>query len=329
LEFVDKEEEWLESSIKQNTKLHHAKAMSYLKEFMQETPENILKRRTEEAKRFNTRVIGFWKWLKESKKLSESTASSYVFGVAGFFSYYELDLKLRGKIPDTKMKIEGYEPKLEHLQMMFRLGDLQTKLVLSIMRDVPCRVGDLVKSVIPRIGEGEFLIESEKENVVGKCYVSEETLELYKQLEKASLALPTTKGGIAKLLERISNVASVPVWNPHLLRKLFFTTATNLNINSNVVKVLIFKSVPKDILTYLLNRSELKEAWKQVINAIPMEAKTNGRVDSMQESLDLLMKAFRKMVEKELNSGMYERGPYMELKEKPTDRQVLEKYLEA
>lgn len=321
---MDKEQEWLTSLIKENTKLHHTTSMVYLKEFLGKTPEEILEMRQEEGKRFNTRMVMFWKWLQDKKGLSESTSSSYVFGTAGFFSYYDLDLKLKGKIPDTKMKIETYQPNIEDIQRIFRLGDLQIKTLLGAMRDVPCRVGDLVKKVIPRLKEKEFLIESEKESIVGKCYLSPETSELYNQLEEAGLTLPTTKRGISKMLERACNVAGVIVWNPHILRKYFFTTASNLNINRDILRVLMFKSVSKDVLTYLLNREELRISWQQIVNAIPLENR-NGKITNVEKELSELKQALH-IIWKYTNTPS-ETGSLYSMME-PAERIILEKILE-
>jgi hypothetical protein len=77
------------------------------------SPEELLELRKAEGKRFNTRIIMFWKFLQEKKNLSKSTSSSYVFGASAFFSYYDLDLKLKGRIPDTKMKLDVNIPTLE------------------------------------------------------------------------------------------------------------------------------------------------------------------------------------------------------------------------
>jgi hypothetical protein len=162
------------------------------------------------------------------------------------------------------------------------------------MRDVPARVGDLVQQVIPRVQEKEFIIESEKEQVVGKCYISEETLELHSQLETAHLKLPNTKRGIAKLLERACRVSGVSKWNPHLIRKYFFSVGCNLNINRDILRVLMFKSVSKDILTYILNKEELREAWLQIIKTIPLENKANGRVTDIEKRLELMTKVLKK-----------------------------------
>lgn len=209
MENMTEEEEWLASILRETTKLHHRKGLAYFKEFMKKKPKAIIGLRKREGKRFSTRVILFWKWLQEEKKLSANTSSSYVIAVRSFFSYFDLDLKLKGKIPDTKMRIERYTPTLEDLQKIYRLGDIQTKAVLSLMRDCPARIGDLVKRVIPRIKKKEFLIESEKETVVGKVYVSMETLQLFKQLEEAGVSLPKTKRGVGKLLEKACRIANL------------------------------------------------------------------------------------------------------------------------
>jgi hypothetical protein len=203
---------------------------------------------------------------------------------------------------------------------MFRLGDLQTKTLLSIMRDCPARVGDLVERVIPRIKENEFLIESEKENVVGKVYISQETQDLYGQLEKASLTLPTTKRGISKMLERICKVCGLPAYNPHILRKVFFTTASNLNINRDILRVLMFKSIAKDVLTYLLNREELGQAWQQIINAIPLE-KPTGKADS---NIDDIARALARLIKKEMTYPTVGLGLLVEEPPMETIRRFLE-----
>jgi len=75
MEDVNKEEEWLASLLKENTKLHHKKSMEYFKEFTKISPEEMLDLRRKEAKRFNTRIVLFWKWMQSKKDLSASSLS--------------------------------------------------------------------------------------------------------------------------------------------------------------------------------------------------------------------------------------------------------------
>jgi integrase len=324
---LDKEQEWLASLISESTKLHHAKAFLYLKEFLGMDSEEILELRRKEGKRFTTEIVLFWKFLQDKKKLSKSTASNYVFGASSFFSYYDLELRLKNKIPDTQMKIDVNIPTLENLQNCFRLGDLQTKTVLGLMRDCPCRVGDLVKKVIPRMTEGTFLIESEKENVPGRVYISEMTLGLATQLQKSGLELPTTKRGIAKMLERICKIAGVPVFNPHIMRKIFFDTGCHLNVNRDILRILMFKTVNKDVLTYILSRDELREAWQQIVNSIPLE-KVNGKANQLD--VDTIAMALAKIIKRELGQS---RGQYssesLALMTEESPMETIKRFLES
>lgn len=67
-----------------------------------------------------------------------------------------------------------------------------------------------------------------------------------------------------------------------------------------IIKILSFKSVPEDVLTYFLDRDDLRKAWQRVIHALPLEPRANGRVTDLQEAVDLVMKALRKTLEREL-----------------------------
>jgi integrase len=287
-EDMGKKEEWLTSFLRESTRKHNERSLRYFEEFSGLNPDQMIETRRAEGRRFSTRVVEFWRWCQTYKKCTPSSASSVTFGLASFFKYFELPLQLKRVIPNTSMKIEDYAPNLEDLQKVFRLGDLQTKVLLSLMRDSPCRVGDLVKKVIPQLPKKEFMIESEKENVVGKVYFADSTIELFNQMAKTGLSLPTTERGIAKMLEKACKVADLPPLNPHLLRKFFFSIGVNLNINEITLKVLMFKSVPKDVLTYVLNKENLKTSWQMIVNAIPLE-KTSGngaeRLDQLKDSM--------------------------------------------
>ena len=110
------------------------------------------------------------------------------------------------------------------------------------------------------------------------------------------------------------------------------TSAVNLNINEIIIKILTFKSVPKDLLTYYLDRTELREAWSQIINALPLEAiQTNGRISTLQEAMDMVLKVLRKMIMKELEkeTGTFEGLGLIRDYSKLSYKEILEKYLEG
>lgn len=99
----------------------------------------------------------FYKWLQEEKKLSQNTSRSYIIGLQSLFSYAGVPLKLKGKLPKLHMKIETYRPTTEDLQKMYSFGDLEIKAWLSLSRDCPARISDLLKITYDQIQQGEFL----------------------------------------------------------------------------------------------------------------------------------------------------------------------------
>jgi len=282
------EEEWLESILADSTRDHHLRAINYFRVFLGNVTTEKLVEMKREERTFETRVIMFYKWLQETRGNTSNTARSYVIGLQSFFSYVGLPLRLKRKLPKLHMKLEGYRPTSEDLEKLYRYGDLQIKAWVALSRDCPARISDLLKITPKQVQQEEFLIKSQKENVVGKVYISEETQGLFKMLE-GNVTLPTTQRGVDKLLQRACKNARIPhKINQHLLRKLWISTATNLNINQVIIKILSFKSVPEDVLTYFLDREDLRNAWQRVIHALPLESRTNNRVGDIEKTVDML-----------------------------------------
>ena len=290
-------EEWEASILATKTKVHHRNALKYFGEFLKKNPEEMLELRRKEGKRFIRRIVQFYQWLQNEKSLSSNTSRSYIIGLQSFFAYYDLPLKLKNKLPKMHMKIEKYRPSLEDLQKLYRFSDLQTKAWLSLSRDVPGRMSDLLKIAYEQIQQVEFTLLSGKENVIGKCYVSEQTQELFKQLKISTIELPKSGRGINIMLERACKVAGIPKINQHLLRKVWISKAIDLGLSEIVVKVLTFKSVDESMLTYWLNREELRDFWRQIINKIPLEAKMNKSVINAKELAQIALEGLGELLE--------------------------------
>jgi hypothetical protein len=91
------------------------------------------------------------------------------------------------------------------------------------------------------------------------------------------------------------------------------------------VKILSFKSVDKSLLTYMLDRNDLKDSWKKVIDSMPLEhTNGNGRVNNIEEALDLVMSALRKLIEKETHQFESAKMTGPDLR---TDKEVIEEYV--
>lgn len=289
MESMNEEQEWLSSLIGESTRKHHQRAIQLFKQFVSKEVKDLLEMRRQEGRRFSTRLVLFWKWLQSEQKMNANTSSSYVFGVSSLFRYYELPLTLKG-IPDIGMRLERYCPSLEDLQKLYHLNGIETKYLLSLMRDCPARVSDLVQ-IIPEMPSKEIEIRSKKENVEGKAFITDQSLELCQQMEQAGKTLPLTERGLGKLLEISCKNAGISKINPHLLRKYWFTIAANQGIGDLHLKILMFKNTDRRMRTYLLlNPTELRSSWEKVVNAIPLEQR-NHRVSNLEQQVQELKTA--------------------------------------
>jgi site-specific recombinase XerD len=289
------EEEWMASILKEGTRAHHKRGLRYFTEYMGMSAEEITQVRQKE-RNFETRIVMFYKWLIEKKGLSENSARSDIIGVQAFFSYLGMPLNLKHKLPDITMKLDGYRLTVEDLQKLFKYGDLEVKAWISLSRDCPARIGDLLELTATAVIKEEMLIKSKKENVVGKVYLSPETMEL---LSRSTL--PKTQAGVDKLLVRACKDAGIDYKiNQHMFRKLWISTAINLGIQEMIIKILSFKAVDKAMLTYFLDRNDLKTSWEKVIQALPLMPTLVGNGHT-KELVDKIAYAIAKMITRELH----------------------------
>jgi len=334
-------EEWEKSIVAKNTKRLYERSLRYFSEYMKADPETLLKLRKKQygkKKFFEAKTIEFYKWLQDVKGLSPNSARSTIIGIQSFFSYFDVPLKLKRKLPKLHMKLDEEKVTIEHLRQIYKYNDVTVKTWISLSRDCPARIGDLLEIQRDQI-KPEFLMNSEKESIVGKVFLSSETIDLFHKLwniiPESEYAFSTPSGkkydqtSINKMLRRSSEKAGLEDLkiHQHSFRKLWITTAINLGLQTEVIKILTFKSVEQSFLTYFLDREELREQWNRVVNVLSLEPKANGRVDNLQIALDLVFKVLRGLCEKEL--AREGKVVLRKRRRSLTDKELLEIYLEA
>ena len=83
-------------------------------------------------------------------------------------SYVGFPIRIKNKLPRLHMRIENWKPTLKDLQGVFRLGGIEVKAWMSLSRDYPARMSDLLRISSKQVQLGEFLLISKKESAVGK-----------------------------------------------------------------------------------------------------------------------------------------------------------------
>lgn len=322
MEDMTLQDEWLSQILGQSTKKSYAKGMGYFLEFLE-------LRKCEDLKTLSkpeTRTLQFYQWLQTTKGLSSNSARARIVPVQSFFTYIDRPLKLKHKLPQIHAKVENWKPDLETLQKIYALGDISVKCWMSLSRDVPARMSDMVKITNQLIQSGEFQILSQKEKVMGMAYTSQETRDLFKQLENSKINLPRTQRGVDKMMTKACQIAgTVKRLNQHLWRKLFISKAIDLGISEMIWKLLTFKTVPATDATYFLNGSELGTYWEKITTAIPLEKKANGKASQLD--VDIIAKALARMINRELGYQTPTAGLGLLVEESPME--TLKRYLES
>jgi site-specific recombinase XerD len=318
------EEEWLSQILSESTRKAYVRQLGYFKEFTGvKSAEEIIKLDAKE-----TRIIQFYKWLQSEKKLSGNSARACVIPLQSLFSYARVPVRIKNRLPRLHMRIESWRVSLQDLQAVYRLNGIEVKCWMSLSRDCPARMSDLLRLTPKMIQSGETVVLSRKENVVGKCYFSDSTRALYAQLEKAGRSLPTTQKGVDKMMENACHAAGLERRiNQHLFRKLWISTAINLgSLNDVVIKILTFKSVPQEMLTYYLDRQDLRESWQKVVDALPLETVNNGRITDLQKRYDE-MEGAMKVIARFVVEHMRKDQTKFKSAKRTDDLRTLEEYL--
>jgi len=325
-------EEWLAGYVRPNTKKHHERSLRYFEDYMNEDAESLLKQRKKQfgkSKLMETKALLFKEWLQKKKKLSENSAESTLIAIRAYFSYYDVPLKLKGKVKGTHIRLDEAPVTIEDIRQMYRYANLTEKLWISLSLDFPGRIGDLLRLKRENISS-KFMIKSQKERVIGKVFLSQRTLDLFDKhwntVPKNEWAFATQRGkkysqnGINKMLKRCCKRAGLSKklsekFHSHLFRKVFQTTARNLGLNETIVKILAFHSVEQTALAYWLGQKELRTHWQRVANALNLEPKVtnaNGRISSIQEiahvAAEALTEFLEPIIEKKLLALQASRG---------------------
>ena len=272
-----------------------------LDEILEERRQDLLSGDPKQRKRFVREIEMYHKWLLEEKKYPLNSASSYCDGIIQIFRYFEMPITLptgsdvRKKVLTTK----DFVPRPEQYRDMFQVADnLRDKLIISMGKDLAWRIGDFLnqrKDQLPNL-ERETPIPydciTEKEDVIAKSFLSNETVELLKQylptLPKDNpYVFPSENGSIDKhlnawsvnqILRRLAEKANVVISKRkrlrfHAFRKRFLSTCANLSIDVNIAKILTGKQVEPDMLTYL-SEVRHKEAFLKVYDRLRLTEKT-------------------------------------------------------
>ncbi len=283
----------------------------------------ILKERFEDLKssdmnvrkRFNREIEKFHRHLKNEGK-TQNTAVSYVEGIRALFRFFDMDVKdLPTEVTRRTTTVKDFVPTVQQYRDMFNCGNVLDRTIISMALDLAWRIGDFVqikKDMLPNLEQQapiSFSLITEKEEVVSKSFLSAQTVQLLKTYLKTlpketPYLFPNGNGShydpeaIGKRLKVLAKKAKIHIQKGkrlrfHCFRKRFLSECANAKIDINTAKILVGKSVSKDMLTYL-SEVEHKKAFEEVHERLRLT-----EVKAVVNAKDKEIEALKKKIEEQ------------------------------
>jgi integrase len=192
-EFLD----YIRKSKSESTLKIYKRGLDLFSEYYGKSLDEILKERREDMqsgglkqrKKFAREIEIFHKWLLEEKGYPLNSAGSYSQGIMQLFRYFEMAVTISTSSDVWKRHLttKDFVPKPEQYREMYRVADnLRDKLIVSMGLSLAWRIGDFIKirkdqlPNLERTAPIPFELITEKEDVIAKSFLSNETVELLK-----------------------------------------------------------------------------------------------------------------------------------------------------
>ena len=254
-------------------------------EILQERFKDLQSTEQPVRRRFNREIEKFHRHLKNLGH-TQNSCVAYTEGIRQLFRFYDMDIKgLPTEVTRKVVTTKDFVPSVQQYRDMFNCGALVDRTIISMALDLAWRIGDfskIKKDMLPSLDREApipFDLITEKEEVVSKSFLSSQTVQLLKTylktLPKENPHLFPSNNhkhldseSINKRLKVLAKKANIHIPKTkrlrfHAFRKRFLSECANLKIDINTAKILVGKSVSKDMLTYL-SEVEHKKAFLEV-----------------------------------------------------------------
>jgi len=261
-----------------------------------------------QKKRFAREIEKFHAHLIKEQEYSPNSATYYCQGIRSLFSFYEMPVRVSSEIDKRKMTTRDYVPRIDQYAEMIKIADnLRDKLIVSMGLTLAWRISDFArikKADLPNLDleppiPFEFL--TQKEQVIAKGFLSNETVELLKQylptLDENPYLFPSNGNGhldhttFNRIIKDLAERANLGIPKHkrirfHCFRKRFISEAANLRIDINITKMLTGKAVEPAMMAYL-SETDLRSAFERISERLKLTEKMSVNTTDKKEAEEL------------------------------------------
>lgn len=296
------------------------------------TPEQVLKERKDDlTQRANEDLVTYRNRASNYSKIIErfhthlidegykiNTAKSLTNGIRQLFRYYQMDIKVRsGSNLNRTVKTQRNFPlTIEHVRKMYVVANFRERVILSMATDLGLRISDFLeikKDDLPDLSLEapiSFHVMTNKEDVLAKGFLSQETVDLLKKYLKTlpednpylfpssqKAPKPISKTQIGNLLRDLAKKAGIKINNRkrltfHCFRKMFLSASIDSGIGLIAGKIICGKSVDNSDSTYLTT-VKLRQHFIQLKRFLTINQQPKIEI----EKIESLKKAINKLQE--------------------------------
>ena len=229
-----------------------------------------------------------------------------------------MDIKVRNgsSLNRTVQTQRNFPLTIEHVRKMYAVANFRERVILSMATDLGLRISDFLKikkQDLPDLSLEapiSFDVMTDKEDVIAKGFLSQETVELIKKYLKAlpegnpylfpssqNNPKPISRTQIGNLLNDLAQKAGLNVNNGksltfHCFRKMLLSASIDSGIGLTAGKKLVGKKIPQSDDTYLTTIN-LRNKFIQIKNFLTI--KEQPRIDG--ENIETFKKAISKLQE--------------------------------
>jgi integrase len=296
-------QEFLDSLPSKGTKKVYKMGLKKFFEWYGKTPDQVLQERKDDLTQrpdedlvtYKNRATNYSKIIERfhthllDKGYKINTAKSLTNGIRQLFRYYQMDIKVRnGSSLNRTVKTQRNFPlTIEHVRKMYAIANFRERVILSMATDLGLRISDFLKikkQDLPDLSLEapiSFDVMTEKEDVIARGFLSQETVELLKKYietlpidnpylfpSSQNRPKPISRTQIGNLLKDLAKKAGLKVNTGksltfHCFRKMLLSAAIDSGIGLTAGKKLVGKTIPQSDDTYLTT-IKLREKFIQL-----------------------------------------------------------------
>lgn len=329
---MQKVEDWLSTIPSQQTRKNYLNGIrKFENEFYKKPIESLLELDDTELGHV---VERFYSWLKQSHP--QNTARNQTNTVIQYLKHHGKNPRYKRSLGifHTVISTKDHLLTIEEVQKMAQFSDLKEQILCEVFI-MGLRISDCARlewKMFEHPNEETpipITIPCQKEETVAQSFISAEFQQLLTKYlttidrdnkflfqgkkDHGHLTAKQLDRTLKAIAKRAGLQASIH-W--HLGRKLVLRTASELGLNQWCAKLLVGKSVPADIMTYIQG-VQLQNAFVKLSNVIRLFPKPQAVNGEARKMLDSVFQILRSLVEDKLK----EQG--LMKKTKPVDWQAI------